>query len=360
MKKKKIIHILYRATIGGSERVVYNLINEQIKNSYQVVGILLANGGGFLEKFKLLLNDKLFIFRIDKFQDVIKLYQFLKIQQQDWIIHNHVKNIKLGFILSQLPHRKILTEHLLTDQLKKVYPRSYRKLKLFYRLYEKDYAYITSVSHAVKDTLVNHFSIDEHRIKVIFNGIQASLSRKTGKNGNYNIGNATHFEKIKNIDLFLSIAEELARTDQSFKFFLIGDGAQKPNILSFINAKKLHKNISVLEPQEDLTSFFSQLNLGLITSLSESFSLFAAECLLRGIPVVASAIGGLKEVVSDNQCGYLIGSFRKEDFIEKILKLKNDIIIYHKFSEQARKASKQFLIENVYQKYHQLYCEIGD
>ena len=256
-----------------------------------------------------------------------------------------------------MPNLKILTEHLLTDQLKQVYPENYRKLKLYYRLYEKDYTYITSVSQAVKDALTNNFSIDPNKIKVIFNGIQAGRFEKTNSNVFFNVGNATHFEKIKNLTLFLSIAEQLIQIDRSFRFLLIGDGTQKPGILSFVKEKKLHNNILVLEPQEDLTSFFNQLNLGLITSLSETFSLFAAECLLRGIPVVASAIGGLKEVVTDNQCGYLIDSFRKEDFIEKILKLKNDTATYQKFSEEALTYSTQFTIENVFQKYHQLYRE---
>ena len=303
------------------------------------------------------MDENLFVFRIDKFQDLIHLYKLLKSKRQDWIIHNHARNIKLGFILRLMPNLKILTEHLLTDQLKQVYPENYRKLKLYYRLYEKDYTYITSVSQAVKDALTNNFSIDPNKIKVIFNGIQAGRFEKTNSNVFFNVGNATHFEKIKNLTLFLSIAEQLIQIDRSFRFLLIGDGTQKPGILSFVKENKLHNNILVLEPQEDLTSFFNQLNLGLITSLSETFSLFAAECLLRGIPVVASAIGGLKEVVTDNQCGYLIDSFRKEDFIEKILKLKNDTATYQKFSEEALTYSTQFTIENVFQKYHQLYRE---
>jgi glycosyltransferase involved in cell wall biosynthesis len=354
----KVIHILYRATVGGAERVVYNLVNEQLKNNYQVACILLAEGGGFFEKFRSLLGTNLFVFRINHYSDMIKLYNLLNNEKKDWIIHSHVRNLKLGFILKFISNPKILTEHLLTERLKDIYPKNYRKLKLFYRFYEKDYRYVTSVSQAVKYSLCNEYRIDSKKVKVVFNGIQGCQPQQGNKNGYFYIGNATHFEKIKNIDLFLSIAEKLSQIEKSFRFLLIGDGTQKNEILSFINEKKLHENVFVLEQQEDLTSFFNQLNLGLITSFSETFSLFAAECLVRGIPVVTSADGGLKEVVSDNESGYLIDSFREDDFIEKILKLKNDKKLYDSFSQGARKRSEKFLVENVFADYHKLYHEL--
>ena len=64
------------------------------------------------------------------------------------------------------------------------------------------------------------------------------------------------------------------------------------------------------------------------------------------------------EVVSDNECGYLIESFREEDFIEKILKLKNDKTLYNSFSQNARRSSEKFLIKNVFMDYQELYNEL--
>ena len=278
----------------------------------------------------------------------------------EWIIHNHVRNIKLGLLLKPLRNPKILTEHMLTDKLKQIDPKNYKKLKLYYRLYENDYQYVTSVSRAVKDTLLTDFAIDPAKIKVIFNGLQLSAIKKNRSNGYFKIGNATHFEKIKNLDLFLAIAEEIVHRDESIQFLLIGDGTQKSSIVSFIRERNLTQNIFVLDQQEDLTLFFNQLNLGLITSYSETFSMFAAECLIRGIPVVASANGGLKEVVSDEKNGYLIDSLQTEDFIEKILKLKNERSTYQQFCDHALHSAEKFTIENTYQQYHRLYSELAE
>ena len=174
----------------------------------------------------------------------------------------------------------------------------------------------------MKKVLAYEFNIHQDKVKVIYNGIEENKSSKIKHDGSFHIGNATHFEKIKNIDLFISIAEKLIKIDKSFKFFLIGDGSQKGKIHKLVQVRNFDKNIILLNSQEDLMQFFSQLDLGLVTSFSESFSLFAAECLIRGIPVVATAVGGLKEVVKDNYCGYLIESFDKNDFVEKILQLK--------------------------------------
>jgi len=351
----KIIHILYKASIGGTPRTVYNLIQEQLKNRYQVICIVLQRDGGFLQKYKSLLNENLFLFDINSFRGWVKLYQLLKRFDGNWIIHNHAKNLKLGLILKRLENKKVLTEHLLTDRVKEVNPHDYKKLRLFYFLYEKDYSYITSVSNAVKNALQDEFGINSDRIKVIFNAVEKIHLSKRNDNGSFIIGNATHFEKIKNIDLFISIAEKLINLEKSIKFILVGDGSQKQRFLNFIQEKKFDQNIVLYESQENLSTFFSQLRIGLITSFSESFSLFAAECLTRGIPVIASAVGGLLDVVKNDYCGYLIDSSNKEDFVEKILKLKHDKNIYHVFSENALQYAKKFSVEKIFCDYNNLY-----
>ena len=252
----------------------------------------------------------------------------------------------------------LLNEHILTEKLKEINPNVYKKLKLFYSWYEKDYKFIISVSDAVKKVLVEELDIHSDKVKVIYNGIEDSKLSKINHKGSFHIGNATHFEKIKNIDLFIAIAEELIRIDKSFKFYLIGDGSQKLKINNYIKERDFERNIIMLNSQEDLTQFFNQLDLGLVTSFSETFSLFAAECLIRGIPVVATAVGGLKEVVKNNYCGYLIESFDKKDFVEKILKLKIESSTYQTFSNNSRQYAQKFMIKNIFPDYHKLYNHI--
>jgi len=356
----KVIHLLYRATVGGTERTVYNLIKEQLNNNYDVYCIVLEKGGGFIDKYKSLLKENLISLNINTIQGILELYKFLNTFSQEWIIHNHVRNLKLGLILKLVKKNKILTEHILTEKFKEINSHVYKKLKLFYFLYSKDYAHITSVSGAVKQCLVKDFGIDSEKVRVIFNGVEKCQSPEINFNGSFVIGNATHFEKIKNIDLFISIAERLIKKDDNFKFLLVGDGSQKSRIKENIVAKRLEKNIVLLESQENLTPFFEQLNLGLVTSFSETFSLFAAECLTRGIPVVASAVGGLKEVVEDDKSGYLVDFFDENIFIKKILKLKNDTNIYRTFSKNAQKRAERFSIDTIFKDYHSLYKIIGN
>ena len=76
--------------------------------------------------------------------------------------------------------------------------------------------------------------------------------------------------------------------------------------------------------------------------------------------MVTSAKGGLKEVVGNNESGFLIDSFREDDFIEKILKLKNDTKLFDSFSQGARKRAEKFLIENVFTDYHRLYSKLAE
>lgn len=355
----KVLHILYRATVGGTERTVYNLIKQQYAKGYDVSCLLLCSGGDFLPQFQALLNERLFQLEINTVKGIFSLFAFLKRLGKDCLIHNHVRNLKLGFCLKFVKNRKILTEHLLTDKLKNIDHASYRKLKSYYRLYARDYDAITGVSSAVKTALVDDFQLPEAKVFIIHNGLENGFLANTSDKSEFIVGNATHFEKIKNIDLFLAIAKSVVRKSPDVKFCLIGDGGQRESIKSFIRTRKLENNVLLLPASPDLTPFFANLQLGLITSHSETFSLFAAECLLRGIPVVASAVGGLTEVVEDKKCGYLIDNENIEKFVERILYLKNNKTAYNDFSQRARAYSQKFLIQNIAEEYEGVYSKLA-
>jgi glycosyltransferase involved in cell wall biosynthesis len=69
--------------------------------------------------------------------------------------------------------------------------------------------------------------------------------------------------------------------------------------------KQLLSSVGVI-PRQQMPQFWNSVDIAVVPSLSEAFGLVALESLACGVPVIASAVGGLKEVVIDGQCGLLV------------------------------------------------------
>ena len=95
--------------------------------------------------------------------------------------------------------------------------------------------------------------------------------------------------KIKGLPIFLKLAQQFP----SARFAAVRGWATTPSDVSELNR---HDNVTVLQPKEDVDEIFSLARLLLVPSLwGEAFGLIALEAMVRGIPVLASDVGGLRE-----------------------------------------------------------------
>src|SRR5207302_9242618 len=87
---------------------------------------------------------------------------------------------------------------------------------------------------------------------------------------------------------------------------LIGDGPERPRIEAEVRARGLHADVRFLGEQLDFVATLQAADVFLLPSETESFGLAALEALSCGVPVVASRVGGVPEVVREGEDGFLL------------------------------------------------------
>ncbi|NMH67683.1 glycosyltransferase [Bacillus sp. RO3] len=162
------------------------------------------------------------------------------------------------------------------------------------------------------------------------------------KEGPFKIGIAKGMEPkygieylLKGFKLFL---RSLGDEGQSVRLQLAGDGPY------FAKYRKLAEDLGILEnveflgriAHEDVPDFISSLHIFVISSLIESFGVSAVEAQACGVPVVATNVGGLPEVVRDGETGYLIPSKDPAALAEKLLYLYKNPSERKKLGENGR------------------------
>ena len=90
------------------------------------------------------------------------------------------------------------------------------------------------------------------------------------------------------------------------RLLLIGDGQDRPEALHVADALEVTPDVICVGKQDDVESLLAVADLLLLPSADEAFGLAALEGMSCGVPVIATAVGGVPEVVEDGKSGFLL------------------------------------------------------
>jgi len=95
-------------------------------------------------------------------------------------------------------------------------------------------------------------------------------------------------------------------------------------------------------PHEQIAQYYAMSDVCVVPSLTESFGLVALEAQALGTPVVAAAVGGLREVVEDGVTGYLVEGHDPDDYARAIADVLRDPVRKSEMGEEARRRAGRF------------------
>ena len=120
---------------------------------------------------------------------------------------------------------------------------------------------------------------------------------------------------------------------------MVGAGNLRSACEAYVKETCMERNVSFAGFQENPYQYMEQARFLVIPSQWEGFGLVAVEAMALGKPVIAAAVGGLKQNITD-QCGRLCTS--REDFVQEAERLLADGAYYQRKSDSARRQAAGF------------------
>lgn len=177
---------------------------------------------------------------------------------------------------------------------------------------------IISVSETVKEEILKRFRVDGAKIKVIPLGIDRTLFKPMDQREmRERLGLPQDrkiilfigaLQEIKGVKHLMGAIPEVVAAHPNVLFLLVGSGPLQSELGERIDRLGLMENVRLLgsKPHQEIPLWLGAADALILPSLSEAFGIVNAEALAMGIPVIASRIGGIPEVVEDGRSGLLI------------------------------------------------------
>jgi N-acetyl-alpha-D-glucosaminyl L-malate synthase BshA len=171
----------------------------------------------------------------------------------------------------------------------------------------------------------------------------------------------SNFRPLKRVaDVVATFAEARRRMPATpIELWLVGDGPDRERVRERVRDLDLNAHVQFLGERSDLPAILRQADLFLLPSESESFGLAALEAMACGVPVVASRVGGVPEVVADGETGLLAEVGDVATMAAHVARLLGDEALRARFGAAARaRAVSAFPLDATVARYEAVYRRV--
>lgn len=354
MEKIKVMHII-RAAEGGMKKHLLSILLGLDKEKYQ-----LAVGCSFDKNTSDYLHENgVLVYHVDicdglnvskDANAIIKIRNIINDFKPE-IIHFHGAKASLVGRLACLGYnlKIVMTVH--------NFPEYRRMNKIKKRLYlgmnkclNKRTNAIITVSEALKKAIVDEENIDPEKVNVIYNCVDLSTYQDNpflDLRKEYNlesdtllIGCISRLIPSKGVQDLIKALEILKGRVKVFAF-VAGDGPYLNYLQDMAKEAKL-ENIQFLGYRNDIKDFLRNIDIFVLPSHSEGFGVSVAEAMALGVPVIATNVGGIPEIIENNEDGIIVNPESPNDLANAIEVLATNGDLRNKFSKKG----KEYIVNN--------------
>jgi N-acetyl-alpha-D-glucosaminyl L-malate synthase BshA len=167
----------------------------------------------------------------------------------------------------------------------------------------------------------------------------------------------SNLRPVKQVDAVVRVFARI-RQQVAARLLIVGEGPERGKATQLVRALDLEPYVEMVGETQDVVGVLSAADLFLLPSLQESFGLSALEAMACGVPVVASRVGGLPEVVEDGVTGCLHPPDAVEAMAECAVEIMSDDDLRVRMADAGvRVAREKFSADRVVPLYETLYRE---
>lgn len=227
---------------------------------------------------------------------------------------------------------------------------------------------VICVSEGVRRVAERREGLERDRTRVIHNGVgdpprvpdraAAELRSELGfPAGAPVVGMVANLNRaVKGVDRFLAAVPTILEEVPETRFVVVGGGEGEADLRAAAREAGVADRVSFPGYRPDVETFYAIMDVSVLTSLSEGLSITLLESMRRGLPVVATRVGGNPEVVVEGETGYLVPPDRPAAFAARVVELLRDPELRERMGEKGRaRVREAFALDAAARSYREVY-----
>jgi N-acetyl-alpha-D-glucosaminyl L-malate synthase BshA len=227
---------------------------------------------------------------------------------------------------------------------------------------------VTAVSKSLRASTYEQLGV-KREIQVIPNFLDCSIHRRQdvgdlrsrfvgGDRDAKIVIHVSNFRPVKRIDAVMAVFDRI-RKKVSARLLLVGDGPELSTAYRLARELGISPLVHPVGAQEEVVPLLSIADLFLLPSAQESFGLAALEAMACEVPVVASRVGGIPEVIEDGISGFLHPPEAVDEMAESGVRLLTDPKLHRTVAARAcARVRTEFCAEKVVPMYERCYQSV--
>lgn len=340
----KILQVIPYFCFGGAETMCENLTYALMAQGHEVCVVsLFQDRTPISQRME---QTGVRILYLDKkpgmdFSMFGKLTKIMKAEQPD-AVHTHLNVIKYAAAAAKLAGIRscIHTVHNVADQeaeglLQKLSNRFYFKM---------GWSTPVALSPKVKDTIVDFYGLPEEKVPVIYNGVDLSrcIPKESYVPGDpFTLVHVGRFNFQKNHRRVLDAFRLFIREIPDARLLLLGDGELMDKTRQYVRDLSLEDKVSFLGSQSNVYPYLHDADLFLLPSDFEGMPMTIIEAMGTGLPIVATAVGGVPDMIAHGESG-LLTDLTAESVCQACIRLAREEALREKLGKAAQRESLRF------------------
>lgn len=353
----KIIHVIPRLAVGGAEKLLLDICRKLDKDDFDISVVVLQEDNPLQSAFEAAGVDLFFLHKKNKFDfDVVRRLTRLFEQERPDIVHTHLFGADFwgGIAAKKAGVKKLVsTKHDVLDE-------GFLKSKLGRKTRQK-IDKVIAISKATKEFLIEDEKVDPDKIQIIYNGIDVNKfyqpESEILRTDKLLIGSVGRLNKEKGYKHLIRACRFLKK--RNWKIILVGDGPLRKDLEAQTRFLGVEDNVRFSGMVQDVRSYYDEFEVFVLPSVSEGLSLSILEAALAGKFVIATNVGGIPEIITDQETGLLFKPKSIEQLLDRL-----EWVLNHKNEARRmaralqRKVLENFDINKIIEQYEQMYTAL--
>lgn len=357
---KKVMLCIPSLALGGAEKFVVDLASHMDKTKYDVTVAITRNST------QTIFRDQLFQSKVrivdlsggNYFEMCVKQCAYLMKERPD-VIHANVGSI-LHILLVCLFFPKIRKLYTVHNEPKLLYHDNLIK-KAIYKFAFKCGGFIpVGISKTIQEEVAADFGLRIKETRVVNNGVDTELFSFNPIKKNQDIIEIIttgRLHKVKNQEQLIRVFSELIQVEPNLRLMVLGEGDTRAALEKQIHELGIIDYVSMPGMKKNVSEYLQQADIYVSTSLTEGLPLSILEAMSCGLPVVATDVGGTKDIVNDGVNGFMISKNDDKALYEAILKLVISKNLRNEMGNNAHLTSQSWSLTQCAENYGKLYDE---